>query len=87
MEYAIKKIQRKIRQVIASFIAKIILPFADNVDTVTQSTLDITDIFSQFEEAELNMGLKVNEDKTKYLVVPKQELHRTKHNFQVVKKF
>ncbi|CAG9835780.1 unnamed protein product [Diabrotica balteata] len=61
---------------------------------VAQSTLEIKDIFSSFEEAALNIGLKINEDKTKYMAVSKQERRRIRqnitindHNFEVVKEF
>ncbi|CAG9832810.1 unnamed protein product [Diabrotica balteata] len=52
------------------------------------------DIFSSFEEAALNIGLKINEDKTKYMVVSQQERRRIRqnitindHNFELVKEF
>ncbi|CAG9832981.1 unnamed protein product [Diabrotica balteata] len=64
------------------------------VDAVAQSTLEIKDVFLSFEEAALDIGLKINEDKTKYMVVSKQERRRIRqnitindHNFEVVKEF
>ncbi|CAG9830616.1 unnamed protein product [Diabrotica balteata] len=88
------KIYPKIKPDITARGARIILAFADDVDAATQSTLDIKDIFLSFEEAALNIGLKINEDKTKHMVVSKQERRRiwqnitiNDHNFEVVKEF
>lgn len=47
------------------------LTFADDIDTVAHSTRHVREAFSHLEEEAGNLGIKVNEEKTKYIVITK----------------
>ena len=49
-----------------------ILAFADDIDIIARSERDLIKSFSLLKNAAGNMGLKINEDKTKYMMVNSQ---------------
>ena len=64
------------------------------MDTIAQSTRDAKEVFTLFENGAKEVGLEVNEDKTKYMVATKNPRPRVRqnvtineYNFEVVKEF
>lgn len=75
---------------------KLLLAFADDIDIVGNSTLDIKSTLNEFEKGAGSIGLKINEEKTKYMYTTRNEQHRDRlgqnitmddYNFERVKKF
>jgi sorting nexin-29 len=54
-----------------------ILAFADNLDVIGRSEDDIKKSFMALKTAADAMGLRVNEEKTKYMIVNGKKIHRT----------
>lgn len=48
---------------------KLLLAYADDIDLVGDSTLSTKDIFNKVEGATSKVGLKINEEKTKYMCI------------------
>lgn len=74
----------------------LLLAFADDVDIIGNSRLNVKNTFSNFEEHAGNMGLKINEEKTKYMYSTRNNRIRDRvgqnitiddYNFERVKKF
>lgn len=74
----------------------LLLAFADDVDIVGNSTVDIKTTFNDFEKSASSIGLKINEDKTKYMYSTRHNQRRDRigqnitmdeYNFERVKKF
>jgi hypothetical protein len=70
-----------------------ILAFADDVDIIGRTTVDVKEAFVPLEEAAKNLGLKINEDKTKYMWVTRRKARKQQnltvgdYNFEVVRSF
>lgn len=73
-----------------------LLAYADDIDIVGRSHRDVTAAFVKIDEAAGKMGLKVNENKTKYMLSSKKEARHHQlgqnvtignYNFEVVKEF
>jgi hypothetical protein len=69
------------------------LAYADDVDIIGRSSREVSAAFTRFEEASKNMGLAVNENKTKYFVSTNGEMNLGttipigSYNFEIVKDF
>ncbi|XP_060518453.1 uncharacterized protein LOC132697176 [Cylas formicarius] len=55
---------------------KLLLAFADDVDVIGSSRLNVKETFTNFEKQALNMGLKINEGKTKYMYTTRNNQRR-----------
>lgn len=73
-----------------------LLAYADDIDIIGRNQRSVNDAFVQIEEAAGTMGLRINEEKTKYMISSKNEDRHHhlgqnatigKYNFEVVKEF
>lgn len=73
-----------------------LLAYADDIDIIGRNQRSVSEVFVRIEEAAGKMGLRINEDKTKYMISSKNEArHRQlgqnvtigNYNFEVVKEF
>ena len=69
-----------------------ILGYADDLEIVSRSIRDLRDTFTKLETAARKMGLQINEEKTKYMEITKNQsnndhLDAGHHRFQRVKEF
>ena len=73
-----------------------ILGYADDLDVIGRTTKDVADNFLAIERAAEDVGLKINEDKTKYLLSSRRENSHNRigqnisignHRFEAVRNF
>ncbi|RLU25142.1 hypothetical protein DMN91_003234 [Ooceraea biroi] len=72
--------------------SKMILGFADDLDIIGRTRRDMDEAFSKLEEEAAKQGLKVNEEKTKVMMVIRKPIQSRKHivaghTFEVVDNF
>ncbi|RLU18885.1 hypothetical protein DMN91_009243 [Ooceraea biroi] len=72
--------------------SKMILGFADDLDIIGRTRRDMDEAFSKLEEEAAKQGLKVNEEKTKVMMVSRKPIQSRKHivaghTFEVVDNF
>ena len=73
LEYTLRK--AKIETPTAIFHQKgpnLLLAFADDVDMIGNSRINLKDAFLRFEKEAETLGLKINEDKTKYMYLSRK---------------
>ncbi|XP_072377824.1 uncharacterized protein [Diabrotica undecimpunctata] len=80
LEYAISKTSSELTGGFANQESKLLLVFADDLDAVAHFTIDVLKVFSQLEEETGSMGLRINEENTKYMLVIKNPRPRVRHN-------
>lgn len=74
---------------------KLLLAYADDIDLIGDSILSTKDIFNKVERATREVGLKINEEKTKYMCINKttrrdrigQNVTINNYNFERVQRF
>lgn len=73
-----------------------LLAYADDIDIIGRNQRSVSEAFVGIEEAAGTMGLRINEDKTKYMISSKEEARHHQlgqnvtignYNFEVVKEF
>jgi Reverse transcriptase (RNA-dependent DNA polymerase) len=80
LEKVMNNLRREMSSGFAARGAKLLFAFADDVDAITNTPRDMNEIFYLFDQGAREMGLRVNEEKTKYMVLSRNPRNRVRQN-------